>query len=599
MDPRHPLESTPTPDLAARERAQARHQSLAMGLLALPNLFLRSFLTLTFLYGLLGLVLVALVEFGLLNATLGLIIGVVVALVQFAIGPFIMDLTLRWLYTMRWVQPEDLPDHLHSFVQRVCDEYRMKFPSFGIIDDGAPQAFTYGHHPSNARVVISRGLFTLLEPEEVEAVVAHELGHARNWDMALMTLANLVPLLLYFLYRAAINLGSGGDNDSKGRLPALVVAAGAFVLYIVSQYIVLWFSRTREYYADRFAGRVTNNPNALARALIKIAYGLAAQDSQESEKEAAGKKTKKKEVAGTGALAALNIFDRTAAVSMVMCSASQKTGTGNSVADTRHLDVERVKGAMQWDLWSPWAIYYELHSTHPLVAKRLRYLGDQASSQGQTPFVVFDRSQPRSYWGDFLVDLLMMALPTLGLLIGLFGFGVHSLLAGAALWWWLGVAVALLGAGGVLKTRFRYRRGMFPHLTVAALLGHVNVSGVRPVQVTLTGQIIGKGVPGLIWSEDFVLQDPTGILFLDYRQPLAIWSWLFGLLRAGQYQGKEVCVRGWFRRAPVPYLELDHLEVMDGSLPNRGCYTSYVTFGWYAFLLLGGLAGAVVVGLLV
>jgi len=294
-------------------------------------------------------------------------------------------------------------------------------------------------------------------------------------------------------------------------------------------------------------------------------------------------------VAGSGALAALNIFDRTAAVSMVMCSASQKTSSSDSLADTRNLDVERVKGAMQWDLWSPWAIYYELHSTHPLVAKRLRYLGDQASSQGQTPFVVFDRSQPRSYWGDFLVDLLMMALPTLGLLIGLFGFGVHSLLAGAALWWWLGVAVALLGAGGVLKTRFRYRRGMFPHLTVAALLGHVNVSGVRPVQVTLTGQIIGKGVPGLIWSEDFVLQDPTGILFLDYKQPLAIWTWLFGLLQAGRYQGKEVIVQGWFRRAPTPYLEIYQLETADGSEPPRMSYTYWATMVGWGFIGMLGL----------
>jgi hypothetical protein len=62
-------------------------------------------------------------------------------------------------------------------------------------------------------------------------------------------------------------------------------------------------------------------------------------------------------------------------------------------------------------------------------------------------------------------------------------------------------------------------------------------------------------------------------MFLDYKQPFALWNWLFGLLRAGQYQGKQVRVQGWFRRSPVPYVELNKLEVIDGSLPSRRCYS--------------------------
>jgi heat shock protein HtpX len=247
---------------------------------------------------------------------------------------------------------------------------------------------------------------------------------------------------------------------------------------------------------------------------------------------------------------------------------------------------------MQWDMWNPWAAFYELHSTHPRVARRLNYLGDQAAAQGQEPVVVFDRARPQSYWGAFFADLLVMALPLLGLLAGLGVFLFKGLTAGAWPWYMLGVAGGLMGLGSFLKTRFRYRRGLFPHMTTASLLGHVKVSDVRPVPATVTGTIIGKGVPGLIWSEDFVLRDSTGILFLDYRQPLAIWNWLFGLLRAGRYQGKEVRVRGWFRRAPVPYLELDYLEVVDGSEPSRRAYTSYFCVGWSVFLMAAGAAAA-------
>jgi Zn-dependent protease with chaperone function len=591
--PEVPVETDPHVQAAAQERVHA----LRAGLLALPNLFLRSALALGLLYGLLGLVLVTLAQFDVLAPSVAVGIGVAVILLQFLLGPWFMDLMLRWLYRFERVPPERLPAHLHAFVERVCAEQRMKFPSFGLLHDGAPQAFTYGHHPGNARVVLSQGIFDLLEPDEVEAVVAHELGHAHNWDMALMTLANLVPLLLYYLYRITTEaLSSKNAKDGKDGWAAVAVGAGAYVLYIVSEYMVLWFSRTREYYADRFAGRVTGNPNALASGLVKIAYGLAARaeppgavkeggEVKESEKKPPVRRDR------IGALRALNIFDDRAAVGLVMASATR------APTEPRRPDVEQIKGAMQWDLWNPWAKWYELHSTHPLVAKRLSYLADQAAHQDQEPLVVFDRQRPESYWDDFLVDLVVMWLPLLGFLLGAatgagaalgvgLGWGQAALLG-------LGGGLVLGGLAGLRQLRFSYRRDAFPHLSVAALLHRVKVSSVRPVPATLTGTIIGKGVPGLVYSEDFVLQDRTGILFLDYQQPLGLWNFFFGLLRARRYQGKEVRVRGWYRRAPVPYLQIDRLEVLDGSLPPRRCYAYHAQ--WVVAGLLAVVGTAMIV----
>jgi Zn-dependent protease with chaperone function len=565
-------------DEEVRAAAQERLQRLAAGLLALPNLILRSTFTLVLLYGLLSGVLITFSVLGYLSPNIALIIGITFALIQFTLGPWILDLSLRWLYSFRWLRQEEIPEHLRAFVARVCEEHRMRFPRIGLIDDGAPTAFTYGHHPSNARVVISRGLLEILEPAEVEAVVAHELGHARNWDMALMTMANLVPLLLYFLYRLAVDRGK-----DKGWL----VGLGAYVVYIVSEYIVLWLSRTREYYADRFAGQVTGNPNALATALVKIAYGLAAQKGVPSEKAKDKKEeeARQKELARAERIAALgplNIFNKNAAVALVMGSGSHAN------SETGQVDPERVKGAMQWDLWNPWAAYYEIHSTHPLVAKRLRYLTDQAAHQGQEPLFVFDRRPPQSYWGEFLTDLAVLVLPTMCFLAGLAAFLWTGLMGPGWNLAWLAGGLGVAGLASLAKTRFAYRRDFFPHLSVAALLHKVKVSDVRPVPVTLTGTLIGKGVPGLVWSEDFVLQDRTGILFIDYRQPFAIWNFLFGLFRAGNYQGKEVRVTGWFRRSPVPYLELNHLEVLDGSQPSRRCYTYLARLLFGGFLAVAG-----------
>ena len=132
-------------------------------------------------------------------------------------------------------------------------------------------------------------------------------------------------------------------------------------------------------------------------------------------------------------------------------------------------------------------------------------------------------------------------------------------------------------------------------MSIAALLKKVKVSAVRPVPCRLEGIIIGRGVPGYIFSEDFVLRDESGIIFLDYRQPLAIWEWLFGLLKAGDFQGASVTVEGWYRRAPVPYMEIRSMS-RDGnttkswvSTMNRLSAVAIATAGvaWAAATYLG------------
>ena len=149
-----------------------------------------------------------------------------------------------------------------------------------------------------------------------------------------------------------------------------------------------------------------------------------------------------------------------------------------------------------------------------------------------------------------------------------------------------GLPILGLGIGLFVKTILVYRGDYFAPLSVAGLLHKVKVSNVRPVPARMRGTIIGRGVPGLIWSEDFVMRDGTGILFLDYRQPLRIWEWLFGLFRAGDFAGKPIEAVGWFRRAPLPYLELKSITV-DGVTRN-----SYARHGRYAWAVLVAVVGA-------
>lgn len=530
----------------------------ALRLTPLPSLFLQSCVTLALLYGLMGLLLITIVELGYLGRHLAVLVGLGVALLQFLLSPLLLDLSLRYLHRCRWVQLSELPPHLAKFLTAVCAREHIALPRVGLLDDGAPQAFTYGHAPGNARVVISRGLLELLTEEEARAVIAHEMGHVVRWDMLVMTVAQVVPLVAYFIYSSLDERDrrSGGKRDGSQLL-----ALGAYVVYVVSEYVVLWFSRLREYYADEYAARITGKPNALAGALVKIGYGLvtrARTDSDDAPEVETGRQGSARR-----AFAAMGILDRDTSVGLV----ASASGPGEVLKP----EPERVKDALQWDLWNPWARFYELGSTHPLIARRLQRLGALALRRRQTPYVVFDRQRPESYWDEFLVDLLVLMLPWLGLVAGMmwmFVGGLNHSAPMAGMGWML----ALFGVGLLVKTWIAYGGGDFDRSRVAHLLEEVKVSAVRPVPATLTGTIIGRGEPGSLLSEDFVLRDATGFILLDYRQPLPFWDTLFGLLRAGDYQGREVCVQGWYRRAPMPYLEIASITLTDCG-ETRRCYT--------------------------
>ncbi len=581
------------------ERAHDRLRDLSSGMLPLPNLFLRSASVLVLLYGILGLVLITLAQFHVLSAGVAVGIGMGIIVLQFAPGPWLMDLMLRWIYKFSWVSVDQLPGHLRDFVVRVAGEQNMKVPSFGLIHDGAPNAFTYGHHPNNMRIVITQGILDLLEPEEVEGVVAHEIGHGKNWDMVLMTIVQLVPLLLYFLYRTAMQLGDRGkDNGYR-----IVVAVGAYVLYIASEYMVLWFSRCREYYADRFAGRVTGNPNALASALVKIGYGLAARgQSQPVEetadtKDAKGKAKKKGTVPALDALGAMGIFDRKSAVAMVASSASAGFGSSGSASATAsataQISKENLKIAMQWDLWNPWATFYELSSTHPLVAHRLQYLSDQAAAMGDEPYVVFDRRKPESYWDDFLVDLLVMFLPLVGLAVGM-GIAVVLGLAGLAgtkaILTLVGLPLLGLGVGMFIKTVLIYRGDYSAPLAVAGLLHKVKVSNVRPVPARLArhDHRPRRAGPDLVRRFRDARRDGNSVPRLPPAAPnLGVVLWALPRRRVR----RQIDRSRWLVPAGLlPYLELKSITV-DGVTRN-----SYARHARYAGAILLAVIG---VGLIV
>ena len=121
---------------------------------------------------------------------------------------------------------------------------------------------------------------------------------------------------------------------------------------------------------------------------------------------------------------------------------------------------------------------------------------------------------------------------------------------------------------GTLFSLLKYNRKRpnknYEARTVRDLLGEVKVSEITAIPCTLEGEVIGRGDPGCIFNEDMTLKDQTGIIFLDYNQPLFIINKIFALFKNNKMSGKTIKVKGWYRRSPVPYVEIKTYEV-DGQ----------------------------------
>jgi hypothetical protein len=411
------------------------------------------------------------------------------------------------------------------------------------------------------------------------------MGHVVHWDFVVMTIAATVPMILYVVYRFALR--SGQRRNRNGGYVALVGLL-AFVFYVISQYIVLFLSRVREYYADRFAAEQMRDPNALASALVKIAYGLAAAPKDVAVVDGQQRMTAQA-VAASGGLKAMGVFDPQFGASLALAAAAGYA-PGAALPDK-----ETTIRAMRWDLWNPWALICELSSTHPLPAKRLKALDALSEQMGQTPLYDLPNKPPEGYWDEFATDVVIQYLPVLGFLAGVgvaFGLGlvggweaggVGRLLAP------VGAIVSGWALGSFIRVLFKYPSRVFPERKIEHLVGEVKVSNVRSIPAKLKGTVIGRGIPGLYWSEDLVIQDDTGFMVMDYRQPLRVLEWLFGLFRAESFVGQQVTATGWYRRFPHPFLELWQVTLPDGQVHT--CHNwAFAFYGSLLFTVLGLVA---------
>ncbi|HDM36782.1 MAG TPA: peptidase [Candidatus Syntrophoarchaeum butanivorans] len=186
---------------------------------------------------------------------------------QFLIGPKIVE----WSMRVRYVDEMEAP-RLHRLIERLARDAGIPKPRVGIAEVPIPNAFAFGRSKRDARICVTRALLNMLDEGELEAVLGHEISHIRHRDVAVITALSVIPMICYFIFQSFFFSGLFGGRD-RNNAGLLAVAAVAFIVYFVSNLLVLYASRIREYYADEGSARLTGKPHELASALYKMIYG--------------------------------------------------------------------------------------------------------------------------------------------------------------------------------------------------------------------------------------------------------------------------------------------------------------------------------------
>ena len=174
----------------------------------------------------------------------------------------------------REVSPQEAPE-LHAMIERLCIQADLPKPRVAVIETDMPNACALGRSPRHATVCATTGIMELLSPSELEGVMAHELAHVANRDVAIMTLASFFASLASLIVQFGFFFGGGGgygdDDEDSGILPLILVSVA---VYVVSFFLMQALSRYREFSADRGAAIFTGRPSALSSALMKISSSM-------------------------------------------------------------------------------------------------------------------------------------------------------------------------------------------------------------------------------------------------------------------------------------------------------------------------------------
>jgi Zn-dependent protease with chaperone function len=524
---------------------------------------------------------------------------VFVLVLLLALSPWLIDGLLRWWYGLQHLSLETLEissPEASRLLQRSCRQHHYRLPQLRVLPTAVPLIFTYGNLRRTTRIVVSQGLLEQLADDEIAAIYATQLGQIANWDFIVLSLFLLVTQLPYITYS---QLSQWGNKISNKTLQAFIAIAANFAygLWLLLRLPAFWLSQLRIYYSDRHAAELTGNPNALSRAILKIARGVAQDIQQQGH---------------TSWL--LEGWDLLTIISY------KQAITLSNLHSLPELEV-----ALAWDCTNPLRYWLSINQAHPSMGDRLQRLNQIAHFwrlDTELNLRMSRESGVGSRWGTrgnsgtprpkgvgirgtrgtrkleendraphptpfFLHDsLLLQVSPYLGVLLGA-AFSSFMWLIGWLGGYWLGnpylawmwgdwwIVRGSLAIGLSLGIFLRLN-ALFPETKSTSLLNRPNLAEllsnpdllpVVPQPLRLQGKLLGRRGIGNWFGQDLLLHLPTGLVKLHHASWLGPLGCL--LLRPStdptDLIGRHVILTGWFRRGATAWIDIEILRTQAGK----------------------------------
>ena len=191
-------------------------------------------------------------------------VSILIVFLQYWFGPSLVKRSMN----VRPLSEAEAP-HIHQMLQELADEAGVKKPELGLSEINIPNAFAYGRSSRSGHIAITRPILGLLDREELRAVLGHEMGHIKHNDMIVTAAVSVIPMICYYI---ALSFFFSGDSRNGG---GILIGILGYLFYLLGQVLVLFISRTREYYADEASVEFGNRPAALVSALYKLSYGAS------------------------------------------------------------------------------------------------------------------------------------------------------------------------------------------------------------------------------------------------------------------------------------------------------------------------------------
>lgn len=194
---------------------------------------------------------------------------------------YFSDKIVLWSSGGKLVSKEEYPK-LHEIVERLSTQNGLPKPKVAMVNSPVPNAFATGKSAKSSLVAVTTGILDLLDNDELEAVIAHELSHVRSRDVLVLTLASVFSTVAWYLAQFGFFGGLQSRNRNTAGITVIVVLV-AITTWIVSFLIIRAISRYREYSADRSGAIMTGKPDKLANALLKISGKIGSIPPKELE----------------------------------------------------------------------------------------------------------------------------------------------------------------------------------------------------------------------------------------------------------------------------------------------------------------------------